>query len=58
VFDKNLLVKPCVDDKIVSHCDSLGPHGMFLGIDEFADDGIVEISDLFVSGIVFNIHVK
>jgi hypothetical protein len=37
----------------MGHGDSLRPHRMLLGIDELADDGVIKIGDLFVSGVVF-----
>lgn len=54
----NLLVKSSINDEIMRHGDSLRPHGMFLGINKFADDGVVKVSNFFVCRIVFQIHTK
>jgi hypothetical protein len=55
---KIVLIKSCIDNKIVCHSNTLRPHRMFFGINKFADNWIVKISNLFICRIVFEIHVN
>jgi len=48
-----MTVEASVDNQWVGHRDTLWFHGMFFGVDEFAEVGIVEVGDLALS---FDIH--
>jgi hypothetical protein len=51
-----ILVKSCVNDQIVSHCNTLWSHWMLLGVHEFTYDWIIKIRHFFLCIAPFNIH--
>lgn len=53
-----LLIKACINDKVMCHSDTLWSHWMLLCIYEFANNRIVKISNFFICGVVFDIHVN